>query len=162
MLVIQLEAAPSDFGSLGTTNTEVHPGDASSKAKSNVGRVIMKPLPQVTAAKYQPDARTSTPVATISGNLSLKHPYQFAVDGVEPCFGLLVLGMGTGSGKTLDQVFKVFISQIELKSSIRLLDPTINVLITIKQQVVFQVIHLSLGQCEPEMIWGAHLFTGLW
>jgi len=100
MLVIQLEAAPSDFGSLGTTNTEVHPGDASSRAKSNVGRVIMKPLPQVTAAKYQPDARTSTPVATISGGLLLKHLHQFAVDSVESRFGLLVLGMVAGSGDT--------------------------------------------------------------
>ena len=100
MLVIQLEAAPADCGSLGATNIEVQPGDASSTAKSNVGRVIMKPLPQVTAARYQPDARTSTPVATISGGLLLKHLHQLAVDGVEPCFGLLVLGMVAGSGDT--------------------------------------------------------------
>jgi hypothetical protein len=162
MLVIQLEAAPSDFGSLRTTNTEVHSGDASSKAKSNVGRVIMKPLPQVTAARYQPNARTSTPETTIPGNLSLKHLHQVAIDGVEPCFGLLVLGMVAGSGKAFQQVFEVCIPQVKLKRAIRLLDPTINVLITIKQQVVFQVVYLSLGQHEPKMIWGAHLFTGLW
>jgi len=45
MLVIQLEAAPVDCDSLGAINTEEHPGDASSKATSNVGRVIMPPLP---------------------------------------------------------------------------------------------------------------------
>jgi hypothetical protein len=41
MVVIQLEAAPVDFGSFWAINAEVHPDDASSKAKSNVGRVIM-------------------------------------------------------------------------------------------------------------------------
>ena len=100
MLVIQLEAAPADCGSFWAINAEVHPGDASSKAKSNVDRVIMPPLSLMTAARYQPDARTSTPVATISGGLLLQHLHQFAVDGVEPCFGLLVLGMVAGSGDT--------------------------------------------------------------
>ena len=100
MLVIQLEAAPADCGSFWEINAEVHPGDASSKAKSNVDRVIMPPLSLMTAARYQPDARTSTPVATISGGLPLQHLHQLLVDRVESCFGMFVICMVTGSGET--------------------------------------------------------------
>ena len=92
--------------------------------------------------------------------LPLQHLHQLLVDGVEPCFGVFVICMVAGSGKTFRQVFKVFITQIELKCSIWLLNATTSVLVAIKQQVVFQVVHLPLGQCEPEMIWGAHLFIG--
>ena len=99
--------------------------------------------------------------AGVGLGLPLQHLHQFLVDGVESCFDLLVICMVAGSGETFRQVFKVFITQIELKRSIWLLDATTSVLVAIDQQVVFQVVHLPLGQCEPEMIWGAHLFIGV-
>lgn len=68
--------------------------------------------------------------------------------------------MITSSSKTFDQDYQVFITQIELKRSIRLLDATTNLIVAVKQQVVLQVIHLPLGQRETKTIRGAHLFTG--
>jgi hypothetical protein len=47
--------------------------------------------------------------AGVGLGLLLQHLQQLLVDGVEPCFDLLVLSVVTGSGKTFCQVLKVFV-----------------------------------------------------
>ena len=93
--------------------------------------------------------------------LPLQHLHQLLVDGVEPCFGVLVICMVAGSGKTFCHLFKLFLTKIELKRAVGLLDAQMHEPSSVKQQRIFQVVHLPLGQCEPKTIWGAHLFIGV-